>query len=134
MLQRSAHRLLPALSRRAIATRSYSTQTDNPVPANNPNPQERRSPVSNTNALPTVSTGAGDKALVEDPARAEEMRQMQAPNRATTWSRSQQPRAKAMVGPRFEQTIMEDQVCNHTWEVGLWERTKMYGVVRGTNG
>ncbi|CAI0648347.1 Lactobacillus shifted protein [Colletotrichum fructicola] len=28
----------------------------------------------------------------------------QAPNRSLIWSRSQQPRAKAMTGPRFEQT------------------------------
>jgi NADH dehydrogenase (ubiquinone) Fe-S protein 6 len=35
---------------------------------------------------------------------------MQAPNRQGIWSRSQAPREKAMVGPRFEQTIMEDQV------------------------
>lgn len=127
MLQRSAHRLLPTLSRRAIATRSYSTQTDNPVPANNPNPQERRSPVSSTNALPTVSKGA-DKALVEDAAEAEEMRQMQAPNRAQTWSRSQQPRAKAMVGPRFEQTIMEDQVCIQILDISLRKRTDGCGI------
>ncbi|RPA87281.1 hypothetical protein BJ508DRAFT_197949, partial [Ascobolus immersus RN42] len=33
----------------------------------------------------------------------------QAPNRETTWSRSQQPRSKAMVGPRFEQTVFETQ-------------------------
>lgn len=116
MLQRSARRLLPVVSRRAVIARSYSTQTDNPVPANNPNPKERRSPVSSTNALPTVSMGARDEALVEEPAKAEEMRQMQAPNRASVWSRSQQPRAKAMVGPRFEQTIMEDQV-RHAWEM-----------------
>ena len=38
---------------------------------------------------------------------------MQAPNRKGIWSRSQQPRAKAMVGPRFEQTIMADQVSAH---------------------
>jgi NADH dehydrogenase (ubiquinone) Fe-S protein 6 len=34
---------------------------------------------------------------------------MQAPNRATTWASNQQPREQAMVGPRFEQTIMETQ-------------------------
>ena len=34
---------------------------------------------------------------------------MQAPNRATTWSKSQQPRELAMVGPWFENTIMESQ-------------------------
>ena len=35
---------------------------------------------------------------------------MQSPNRKTVWSRSQNPREMAMSGPRFEQTIMEDQV------------------------
>jgi hypothetical protein len=35
---------------------------------------------------------------------------MQAPNREGVWSRSQQAREKAMVGPRFEQMIMYDQV------------------------
>ncbi|KAF8253039.1 NADH:ubiquinone oxidoreductase 18.4kD subunit [Wilcoxina mikolae CBS 423.85] len=34
---------------------------------------------------------------------------MQAPNRATTWSQSQRPRALGMIGPRFEQTIIELQ-------------------------
>ncbi|KAI4844825.1 lactobacillus shifted protein [Aureobasidium sp. EXF-8846] len=34
---------------------------------------------------------------------------MQAPNREGVWSRSQQAREKAMVGPRFEQMIMYDQ-------------------------
>jgi len=34
---------------------------------------------------------------------------MQAPNRATTWSESQQPRELGMVGPLFENTIMESQ-------------------------
>lgn len=34
----------------------------------------------------------------------------QAPNRATTWSRSQKPRALAMTGPRFEQTDFSLQV------------------------
>ncbi|KAI8635073.1 hypothetical protein F5Y19DRAFT_470122 [Xylariaceae sp. FL1651] len=33
----------------------------------------------------------------------------QAPNRTEIWSRSQRPRAKAMVGPRFEQTDFELQ-------------------------
>jgi len=45
---------------------------------------------------------------VED---AEYKRSMQAPNRKGIWSRSQMPREKAMVGPRFEQMIVEDQVC-----------------------
>lgn len=51
-----------------------------------------------------------DKVLQESVAEGEERRVMQAPNRRGVWSRSQQEREKAMVGPRFEQTIMEDQV------------------------
>jgi NADH dehydrogenase (ubiquinone) Fe-S protein 6 len=111
MLQRSARRLVPVLGRRTVAVRSpYSTTTDNPTPANNPNPKPTPPTVSSTNALPTSATGNKDAALVEDPAEGEAKRVMQAPNRAKPWSRSQQPREKAMVGPRFEQTIMEDQV------------------------
>lgn len=34
----------------------------------------------------------------------------QAPNRVGVWSRSQQPRSKAMTGPRFEQTDFAEQV------------------------
>lgn len=34
----------------------------------------------------------------------------QAPNRTEIWSRSQRPRAKAMTGPRFEQTEFDLQV------------------------
>lgn len=45
------------------------------------------------------------------PEDAERRRVMQAPNRKEVWSRSQQPRELAMSGPRFEQTIMEYQVC-----------------------
>jgi NADH dehydrogenase (ubiquinone) Fe-S protein 6 len=52
-----------------------------------------------------------DAALVESVEKGEELRSMQAPNRKGIWSRSQQPRELAMVGPRFEQTIMADQVC-----------------------
>jgi NADH dehydrogenase (ubiquinone) Fe-S protein 6 len=112
MLQRSSRRLLPALRYQPSLLRSYSTVTDNPVPANNPNPKvsENAFQVSSTNALPSSSTGAQDSPLVELPEEGEEKRVMQAPNQAGIWSRSQQPRAKAMVGPRFEQTIMEDQV------------------------
>lgn len=113
MLQRSSRRLIPALRYHPAVLRPYSTTTDNPVPANNPNPKvsETAFQVSSTNVLPSSTTGAHDKPLVELSEEGEEKRVMQAPNRATTWSRSQQPRAKAMVGPRFEQTIMQDQVC-----------------------
>ncbi|KAI9676008.1 MAG: hypothetical protein M1817_000751 [Caeruleum heppii] len=88
----------------------YSTgKTNEPIPANDPNSPKDVQNVSETNATPTSSTGIHDAALQEFPEEAEERRVAQAPNRWTTWSRSQQPRRKAMVGPRFEQTIMEYQ-------------------------
>ena len=54
--------------------------------------------------------GIKDGKISELTEQAEERRVMQAPNRAGTWSRSQQAREVAMSGPRFEQTIMEMQV------------------------
>lgn len=106
MLQRRLIRL----ARPQIWARAYSTPTDNPVPANESKPTERRSPVSSTNAVPTLAKGNIDAALQELEEAGEEARTLQAPNRSMTWSRSQQPRSQAMVGPRFEQTIMQDQV------------------------
>ncbi|KAG0637207.1 putative NADH-ubiquinone oxidoreductase [Tuber brumale] len=47
------------------------------------------------------------KALQQESVEAEH--RPQAPNRATAWSRSQQPRELGMVGPRFENTDMELQ-------------------------
>lgn len=108
MLSRTSRRLASALSRQPVL-RVYSTTTDNPVPANNPNPKPAVPTVSATNALPVSSKGSHDQPLQETVEEGEKMRVMQAPNRAGIWSRSQQPRGKAMVGPRFEQTIMEDQ-------------------------
>lgn len=128
MLQRSARRLAPSFARPGTLLRPYSTNkdtpvstsTDNPVPANNPNPEktQKNFAVSSSNALPSSSFGSHDHALVEPPEEGEAKRVVQAPNRAGVWSRSQQPRSKAMVGPRFEQTIMEDQVG----EKKNWER------------
>ncbi|KAG0133790.1 hypothetical protein HOY82DRAFT_516955 [Tuber indicum] len=58
----------------------------------------------------TSTTTADRDAPQESVAEAgEAKRRMQAPNRATTWSRSQQPRELAMVGPLFENTDMELQ-------------------------
>lgn len=54
--------------------------------------------------------GVGDNDLQENVQDAEKMRVLQAPNRASVWSRSQMPREVAMSGPRFEQTIIEVQV------------------------
>ncbi|KAF2090756.1 NADH-ubiquinone oxidoreductase, partial [Saccharata proteae CBS 121410] len=79
------------------------------IPANDPNPKKRPQNVSATNAVPTSSEGSFDQVLQESVEKAEELRTMQAPNRKGIWSRSQQPRERAMVGPRFEQTIMADQ-------------------------
>jgi len=84
--------------------------TENPVAANDPNPKKPVAPISNTNSIATSSTGSFDKVLQEQPDVAEKLRTMQSPNRATVWSKSQRPRKDAQAGPRFEQTIMEDQV------------------------
>ena len=99
---------------KGIHARPFSTTpavfADNPIPANDPKNRDTPSPVSSTNAMPLSSEGNMDKPLQESVAEGEERRVMQAPNRETVWSRSQQPREKAMVGPRFEQMIMYDQV------------------------
>jgi hypothetical protein len=54
--------------------------------------------------------GAFDGRLAETPEAGERSRELQAPNRASTWAKNQAPREEAMTGPRFEQTIMELQV------------------------
>jgi hypothetical protein len=53
---------------------------------------------------------AADGKLAETTDAGERSRELQAPNRASTWAKSQAPRAEAMSGPRFEQTILELQV------------------------
>lgn len=105
---RSRLPLLLRQARRPFAPRAYTS--DHPIPANDPNPKSPSQNVSETNAVPISAEGSGDLVLQETTAEAEEKRVMQAPNRRGIWSRNQQPREKAMVGPRFEQTIMEDQV------------------------
>ena len=114
--------------------RAYSAPATsvNQVPANDPVKRDAKQTVSETNATPLSSEGAFDKVLQESVARAEELRTKQAPNHEGTWSTSQQPRAIAMQGPRFEQTIMEDQVC----KVGLvggnrWSNEPMQGELVG---
>ena len=127
MLQRALLRL----PRQARHLRYYSsTTTDNPVPANNPNPKltQTEFAVSSTNRLPYSAEGSHDAALVESPEEGEQKRVMQAPNREGIWSRSQQPRSKAMVGPRFEQTIMEDQVgLQAFWRLVEWKQDGFKG-------
>ena len=93
--------------------RLYSTaeRTSDRVATNDPNPPKPAPNVSESNESPTDTAGGlRDAALQEMRDDAEQQRQMQAPNRETTWSRSQAPRDLAMSGPRFEQTIMGLQV------------------------
>ena len=113
----------PTMLARALRTRSavrglsfyraYSAPATsvNQVPANDPVKRDPKPNVSETNATALSSEGSFDKVLQESVAKGEELRTKQAPNYEGTWSKSQQPRAVAMQGPRFEQTIMEDQVC-----------------------
>lgn len=99
--------------RRSYATSSSaSDRTSDRVPTNDPQPPPDKVNVSESNAAESGVSALGmrDAPFREEVADAERQRQLQAPNRADVWSRSQQPRAKAMVGPRFEQTIMEYQV------------------------
>lgn len=116
MLHSSSLRLsVRALRQHRLASstvRLYSTadRTSDRIPTNDPSPPAPAPNVSETNAVPSSAAGNQDAPLQEMPEDAERQRVMQAPNRATTWSRSQAPRALAMTGPRFEQTIMHYQV------------------------
>ena len=109
------------LSRRSVrltTLRSYATRDpySDKLPTNDPNPPEPVQNVSDTNAVPISPMGLRDKPLQEMPEESEKQRQMQAPNRKDVWSRSQEPRDRAMSGPRFEQTLMEFQV-SHTMHI-----------------
>ena len=97
------------LSRRHYATRERNSDG---IPTNDPSPPKPVQNVSDSNAIPISPQGMRDSSLPlqEMPEDSERQRVMQAPNRKEPWSRSQQPRERAMSGPRFEQTIMEYQV------------------------
>ncbi|KAK6384800.1 hypothetical protein LTS17_002363 [Exophiala oligosperma] len=77
--------------------------------ANDPQSRKLTPNVSKTDETPVDSMGASDAPLQEMVTDGERARQLQAPNRAKPWSRSQMPRELAMTGPRFEQTIIESQ-------------------------
>jgi hypothetical protein len=111
-----------------VPARFVSTKTtSNQVPANDPVERDAPPNVSETNVTPTSSEGSFDKVLQEDVAAAEKMRTTQAPNYKGIWSRSQQPREVAMSGPRFEQSIMEDQVFLYLFErMGFLEASKRH--------
>ena len=104
----------PRLHSRLLPLRAYSTsdRTSDRVPTNDPSPPKPVQNVSDSNAVPISPQGLrdSDRPLQETPEDSERQRVMQAPNRKEVWSRSQQPRERAMSGPRFEQTIMEYQV------------------------
>jgi NADH dehydrogenase (ubiquinone) Fe-S protein 6 len=112
MLSTARSRAVWQLSRgvQVAARRSYAFSANDKQEINDPNkPKEVRN-VSKSNELP-IETPRRDTRIQESMEDAEKQRVMQSPNRAAVWSRSQNPRAKAMTGPRFEQTIMEFQVC-----------------------
>jgi NADH dehydrogenase (ubiquinone) Fe-S protein 6 len=110
---------IPALAARLtrIASRPATTASpgtgENREQANDPTPPKEPPNISKTNEVGVTTFGAHDGVLQESAQEGERQRQLQAPNRSTIWSRSQQPRDKAMTGPRFEQTIMEHQVSQH---------------------
>ncbi|KKA20027.1 hypothetical protein T310_5970 [Rasamsonia emersonii CBS 393.64] len=110
---RSRITALSARSSRLASRAGYSVSaprwSENPVAVNDPTPKKPTSSISPSNAIPSDPMDAWSKPLQEDPEVGERLRQLQAPNRATTWAKSQQPRELAMTGPRFEQTIMEYQ-------------------------
>ena len=89
--------------------RTYAYSANDKQEVNDPNLPKNVPNVSKTNELPMESPH-GNAPLQEYAGDAEKLRIMQAPNRAEVWSRSQNPRAKAMTGPRFEQTLIQFQV------------------------
>ncbi|KAL1997262.1 hypothetical protein VTN49DRAFT_7409 [Thermomyces lanuginosus] len=97
---------LAVQSPRAAYSITAPRLTQDSVPTNDPTPRKPTPNVSETNAVQTSFEGV---AIAEAPDAGEQARQLQAPNRATTWAPSQQPRELGMSGPRFEQTIMEAQ-------------------------
>lgn len=106
-------RALFALSRvtRFESRRAYSFSGNDKQEINEGAATQKPVPnVSKTNEQYPIESHFQDTALHETTADAEETRVSQAPNRKSVWSRSQNPRSKAMSGPRFEQTIMEFQV------------------------
>ena len=109
----------PVLRRSIGSTAALRENREQP---NNPNPPANPPNYSATNETPLTAVGAKDEALVESAEEGEKQRQMQAPNRKDVWARSQQPRSKAMVGPRFEQTIMEYQVNSMMFNL-VWLQT-----------
>jgi len=98
--------ILSSSSRMAYSVSASRLAGEKVIATNDPTPKKVVPNVSATNATPVDSMGSWDTQLQEGVEEAERSRMMQAPNRPSTWARSQQPREKAMTGPRFEQTVM----------------------------
>jgi len=104
-----------SLRHTSSSTNSNTTTSTNPVQANNQHVEPKPTPAGTepmpvSHATTPVTTfGAKTGWLVETEEEARRQFERQAPNRQEVWSRSQQERKRAMVGPRFEQTIMEYQ-------------------------
>jgi NADH dehydrogenase (ubiquinone) Fe-S protein 6 len=111
MLSTARSRAVWQFSRTAqvSARRTYAYSANDKPEVNDPNPPKVVPNVSKSNELP-IETPHQAAPIHEQVEVAEKMRVMQAPNRATVWSKSQNPRDKAMSGPRFEQTVMQFQV------------------------
>jgi NADH dehydrogenase (ubiquinone) Fe-S protein 6 len=111
MISTARSRAVWQLSRKAqfSARRAYAYSANDKQEINDANPPKEVPNISKTNELP-IETPHRDGTLQENAKEAEKLRVMQAPNRAGVWSRSQNPRARAMSGPRFEQTIIDLQV------------------------
>lgn len=113
MLSSTRSRALLSLSRatRINGRRGYAFSANDKQEINDTTGTKSVPNVSKTNELP-MDTPHQDAAISESTEHAEQLRVAQAPNRQSVWSRSQNPRSQAMSGPRFEQTIMEYQVCS----------------------
>lgn len=122
MLSTARSRAVAQLSRRVQVTarRGYAFSGNDNKEINTAGAPKEVPNVSKSNELP-IETPHRDAWVSESVEKSEELRVSQAPNRTSVWSRSQNPRAKAMSGPRFEQTIMEFQVRNWFWR-GLMPR------------
>jgi NADH dehydrogenase (ubiquinone) Fe-S protein 6 len=120
MLSNARSRAALLLTRRAQVSmrRSYAFSANDKQEIKSPNPSKDVPNVSKTNE-PPIETPHRNVPLQEHAEGAEKFGVSQAPNRKDTWSRSQNPRALAMTGPRFEQTIMEYQVCGIDISMGI---------------
>jgi len=113
MLSTARSRAIWHVSRRvpAASQRLYAVSASDQQQINDPNKPKDTPNVSKTNEVATSAAGEVEPSR-ENVYTGEKLRVAQAPNRLGVWSRSQNPRAKAMTGPRFEQTIIESQVCS----------------------